>query len=167
MSLAGRHPLGTLFLIVAMTVGCDRAAKHLAESHLKGAPPQSFLGGTLRLQYIENTGAFLSLGAGWASSTRFWLLTVPAALALFLIAIHILRRAPPDLQSLVAYSLILAGGLANLWDRVLRQGRVVDFLNLGVGWLRTGIFNVADLALTVGIALLVARQSRRRRPRST
>jgi signal peptidase II len=54
----------------------------------------------------------------------------------------------------VGLYLILAAGLSNLLDRFIR-GRVIDFLNLGIGTLRTGIFNMADLALFVGVALAV------------
>jgi signal peptidase II len=50
--------------------------------------------------------------------------------------------------------LVLAGGASNWVDRVVR-GSVVDFLNVGVGPLRTGIFNVADVAIMVGVALLL------------
>jgi signal peptidase II len=49
---------------------------------------------------------------------------------------------------------ILAGGLGNLIDRVTNHGQVTDFLNLGIGSLRTGIFNVADVAITGGALLL-------------
>jgi len=51
-------------------------------------------------------------------------------------------------------TLFLAGGLSNWIDRLFR-GNVVDFLNVGVGWLRTGIFNFADVAIMLGIALVV------------
>ncbi|NOU23715.1 MAG: signal peptidase II, partial [Methyloglobulus sp.] len=54
-----------------------------------------------------------------------------------------------------AYSLLLAGGAGNLIDRVM-CGYVVDFMNIGVGSLRTGIFNVADIAVSVGVLILIA-----------
>jgi signal peptidase II len=55
----------------------------------------------------------------------------------------------------VATSLLVAGGLGNLVDRITRQGAVTDFLNIGVGQVRTGVFNVADLAIVLGVALLI------------
>jgi lipoprotein signal peptidase len=54
---------------VASTIGCDQVTKHLATVHLMGAPRQSYLGDSLRLEYAQNTGGFLSLGANlphWA-----------------------------------------------------------------------------------------------------
>jgi len=47
-----------------------------------------------------------------------------------------------------------AGGVSNLVDR-LRHDKVSDFLNVGVGRLRTGIFNVADMAIVLALLLIV------------
>ena len=154
-SLTARRTLATLLVILA-TVGCDHATKHLAETHLKDSPPRSFLGDAVRLQYAENRGAFLSFGAEWPSGVRLGVFTIAGAVALLLIAVHVFRGGASGLPALLACSLILAGGLGNLWDRVLRHGRVTDFLNVGLGPFRTGIFNVADLALSIGLVLLFA-----------
>jgi signal peptidase II len=51
---------------------------------------------------------------------------------------------------------VIGGGASNLIDRVVRDGRVVDFLQIGIGDLRTGIFNVADAAIVLGLACLFA-----------
>jgi len=61
---------------------------------------------------------------------------------------------------LIGTSLVLAGGASNWVDRVVR-GSVVDFLNIGVGPLRTGIFNVADMAIMLGVAVLLLAPRRR------
>ena len=58
---------------------------------------------------------------------------------------------------------LAASGLGNLIDRLTHHGLVTDFLNLGFGALRTGIFNVADVAGVVGIAILVLRPEARAR----
>ncbi|HEY9518344.1 MAG TPA: signal peptidase II, partial [Gemmatimonadales bacterium] len=59
--------------------------------------------------------------------------------------------------------LILGAGLSNLWDRLLR-GRVIDFLNVGIGPLRTGIFNLADVALMLGLVLILLGHRRKSSP---
>ena len=62
---------------------------------------------------------------------------------------------------LIGAALILAGGASNWVDRVM-QGSVVDFgINVGVGSLRTGIFNVADVAIMLGVAVLILGERRR------
>src|SRR5690348_13630646 len=59
-----------LCLLLAATAGCDRVTKHLAVTTLAGLPEQSFLGDTVRLDYQENPGGFLSAGANWRPETR-------------------------------------------------------------------------------------------------
>jgi signal peptidase II len=61
-----------------------------------------------------------------------------------------------------AFALFIAGGASNWFDRV-NDGRVVDFMNVGVGWLRTGIFNVADVAIMLGAAIFMLGELRRER----
>jgi signal peptidase II len=63
-------------------------------------------------------------------------------------------------HSVLGLALVVAGGVSNLADRVAR-GTVVDFLNVGVGSIRTGIFNVADMAIMAGIALTLIRRHAR------
>jgi signal peptidase II len=63
----------------------------------------------------------------------------------------------------VALSLIAGGGLSNLIDRIAHGGYVIDFLNIGLGGLRTGIFNIADVAIMVGAISLIVRSLRHER----
>jgi signal peptidase II len=63
------------------------------------------------------------------------------------------RRLEP--WRVVALALVAGGGISNLIDRLLYNGRVTDFLNVGIGSLRTGIFNVADMAIMAGALLLL------------
>jgi signal peptidase II len=139
---------------LALTISCDRITKDLATSTLRGAPTRSFLLDTLRLQYVENEGAFLGLGRNLSAGTRFWVFTIGGA-GLLLVATFWLSKKGLQPSDTLGLSLILAGGVSNLWDRILLDGRVVDFLSLGVGPLRTGIFNVADVAILLGFAVLV------------
>lgn len=55
----------------------------------------------------------------------------------------------------VALTLIAGGGISNFIDRLLNDGRVVDFMHMGFGDLRTGIFNVADVFIMSGLALML------------
>lgn len=141
-----------LLLLVASTIGCDRLTKRLATAELRGSPTRSYLGDTVRLTYAENAGAFLGLGSSLPPALRFWLLSAGSAAALAAL-LWLPRRSRQGLAGLAGLSLVLAGGASNLWDRA-SGGAVVDFLNVGVGPLRTGIFNVADLAITAGVLLV-------------
>ena len=70
---------------------------------------------------------------------------------------------PMSLDTVVARSLVLSGGLGNLVDRIINDGRVIDFMNIGIGSLRAGIFNVADVYITVGVVVLVFQSLQRPR----
>jgi signal peptidase II len=147
---ASRAPL---LVAAAATIGCDRLTKHLATDALAGTPGRSFLGGAVQLEYAENPGAFLGLGAAWPPSVRLAVFAAATAFGIALIttlARH-LRRGP----ALVGLGLIAGGSLSNLADR-LATGSVVDFLYVGVGPVHTGVFNVADAAILAGAILVVA-----------
>lgn len=147
-----------LVVAIAATISCDRATKHIAVTTLVGVPSQSFLADTVRLEYVENTGGFLSLGADLPPVVRTVLFTVGTGLTLgALVAGAILFRWTG--WPLVGLSLFVAGGASNWVDRVVR-GCVIDFINIGFGPLRTGIFNVADVAIMLGVGIVVLAELR-------
>ena len=147
-----------LLIAVAATIGCDRVTKHVARAALAGEPGRSYLADTIRLEYVENSGGFLSLGAGLPSSARTALFTLGTAVMLLALAGAAVRFRWRG-WLLIGTSLVVAGGASNWVDRLVR-GSVVDFLNIGVGPLRTGIFNVADMAIMLGVVLLLAQRRR-------
>lgn len=148
-----------LLALAATTVGCDRATKHIAARVLEGEPTRSYLGDTLRLGYAENVGGFLSLGAGLPDGVRTGVFTVATGLVLVALVVVAVRARWSGLR-LTALVLFVAGGASNWIDRAMR-GSVVDFLNVGIGPLRTGIFNVADMAIMLGAALLLLAELRK------
>jgi signal peptidase II len=144
-------------------VGCDQVTKVLAAQHLAGRPPVSLLGGTFRLLYAENTGAFLSLGSGLPEAARIWIFVVITGAVLGLLLFYgLTHKDTMRSWEVIALALVVGGGIGNLIDRI-SLGLVRDFLFLGVGWLRTGVFNVADMAITCGAVLMLAGLWRGRR----
>ena len=150
-----------LALVMASTIGCDRVTKHAATELLAHRPTQSFLADSLRLTYAENAGGFLSLGEALPPVVRTTVFTVATGMFLIVLLVALLRTRW-SLWRATAIALLLAGGVSNWMDRAL-HGSVVDFLNIGIGWLRTGIFNFADVAIMLGAALfLISELSARR-----
>jgi signal peptidase II len=149
-----------LCLLLAATAGCDRVTKYYALTTLAGNPGQSYLDDTVRLDYYENSGGFLSAGAEWRPGTRTVVFQLANGVFLLGTLILSLRYQWSRLAS-AGLILFVAGGLSNLIDRVA-IGTVIDFMNIGVGPFRTGIFNVADVAIMAGIALLVVDRYRSR-----
>jgi signal peptidase II len=139
-----------LFLLLATSVGCDQAAKLYAEAKLSASQPVSYLNGVVRFEYAENSGAFLSLGSALPSSARFFLLVVVVGGLLALGLGFTIFSERINLRQKAVLALAVGGGLGNFIDRI-SHGAVVDFVSLGIGPLRTGIFNLADVAITVGM----------------
>jgi signal peptidase II len=146
--------LSLMLLVLVSCVGCDQATKHLARIGLPEFVTYSFWGGVVRLQHTQNHGAFLSFGAALSESARFGIFVVAVAIALAGMAVYLMRKPAVSAFDIVAASLIMGGGGSNLIDRIVFRGGVTDFLNVGIGPLRTGIFNVADIAIMAGVGML-------------
>ncbi|MDO8341643.1 MAG: signal peptidase II [Cellvibrio sp.] len=139
-----------ILLVFLPLVGCDRYTKDQAVSLLKGQEPLSFLNGFFSLTYHENTGGMLSLGADLSDELRVILFTFLVGLVLVGGLIYMLIKSM-DKYSFTVGLLILAGGFGNLYDRAVNDGRVVDFMLLQIGPLKTGVFNIADIAIMAGL----------------
>lgn len=153
VSKATRYTL--LLACLIFCVGCDQYTKQIVVEKLKDKRPITYFNNALRMEYAENTGAFLSVGSQLSKPVRFFLLVVANAAFLLIVAGMLIFRWKMPLVQFIALSLLLAGGIGNLIDRVFHNGIVIDFLNIGLGPLRTGIFNVADMAITGGAILML------------
>ena len=80
--------------------------------------------------------------------------TVFALLATVIIFIYIIRARQEKIQLRISLALILGGAVGNLIDRFL-YGKVVDFIEVGMGNARWPIFNIADSAVTIGMIILI------------
>lgn len=148
-----------LMLMLLSCVGCDQATKILAKSHLSSRLPMEYLNGAVRIQYAENTGAFLSLGAELPEQARFLLFVVLVGPILILGLAFAFKSDQLTPAQKMGMILAVGGGLGNLIDRIA-HGAVVDFVSLGIGPLRTGIFNLADVAITAGLVLFLVAGAR-------
>ena len=142
-------------LIVILIVGLDQAAKEIARQQLSTHPSISLFNDMVRLIYAQNTGAFLSMGADLPPTLRFLVFVVFVALVLAILIYFLLRDVNVSFTFLIAMSLVAGGGIGNLIDRLLYQGKVVDFLLVKLGVLSTGVFNLADMAIMAGVAVVI------------
>lgn len=137
-------------LIVVLTL--DVVTKALAVRHLM---PQGFarevVGEWVQLRLVYNPGAAFGLSLGPHSRILFSVLTLVA----LGILVHLARTTTRgDVPRIMALSLVCAGALGNLLDRIRSPRGVVDFIDVGIGGARWPTFNVADMAVSTGAILL-------------
>ena len=147
-------------VLVLALVGFDQVTKTMATERLRDSGTISLLSDSIRLQYVQNAGAFLGAGSGLPGPLRFWIITVFSVGMLAVLAALLFVKPIRDITMLVAFALLLAGGIGNSFDRIFHNGLVTDFMNVGIGPVRTGIFNVADVAITTAALLIVYRTLR-------
>lgn len=161
------HRVVILALAIGACVGCDQATKSVAERFLSDHQVVSAPGGFLTFSYVENRGAFLSVGSSLSREVRFWLFEFATAIFLAMMLFGAIYGKLGRGAELASVGLMIGGGCGNLVDRLL-WGYVRDFLVIDVGPIHTGVFNVADAAITVGCIgmLLIALRPDASRPSS-
>lgn len=153
MNLSKRIVLTVIVLISC--VGCDQASKSVTQSLLSETEVWSFWGDVVRLQVAHNHGAFLGLGSSLPETLRDGVFSFGIAGMLMALLFQTLFSKSASPSSILAYALLLAGGVGNLIDRLMYGGYVVDFINIGIGPIRTGVFNVADMVVVAGTLMLL------------
>jgi signal peptidase II len=141
-----------LLALLLLVLIADQATKYFARISLANVPPRHY--GILTLVYTENRGAFLSLGSNFPEGVRTAVFDIIVAIGLAAASI-VLFRGEWHRGDDIALAAILGGGLGNLIDRLRFKGRVTDFLYLAAGPLHTGVFNIGDMAITLGVIWLL------------
>lgn len=174
-----------LFSIALLVLALDQVTKYLAVAELtrafeleqaKSLPEklEAFLGAEklervrtrpvvvqkdhLRFKYVENPGAAWGMFGGLSDAVRVPFFVVVSLLAVTFLVLFFRRLSDRHRLLQVSLALVLGGALGNFVDRILR-GYVIDFIDLH--WrndprLHWPTFNVADIAISVGVALLLA-----------
>lgn len=145
------RPLSLLGLsVIGLTILVDQVAKIVAEQTLPFQVPIDLLP-ILSLYRVYNTGIAFSLLSGFGDLGLILL-----TLAITIVVLVFWQRSEEGGRwAAVGYALIIGGALGNLIDRVA-YGHVVDFLYLHLGDRSLFVFNLADVALTIGPVILVA-----------
>lgn len=133
-------------VLVAALVLTDQLTKHLVRANIPPGGSVPLLPGVAELTYVENTGAAFSI-----LRDHTWLLTILSAAVVLLVCWMILRGQIAGRLGLLSASLVLAGGVGNLIDRVA-LGCVTDMIR--PLFIDFPVFNIADCCVTVGVPLL-------------
>ncbi len=138
-----------LAIVAGLVVGLDQWTKDWAGRVLAGRPPVHVIGHLVQLTYTRNSGVAFGLGAG--VPFPYYLFSIAAAVAI--LWLFFTRRIHGAVRQF-ALALVMGGALGNLIDRVA-TGEVVDFVLLSWRQWQFPVFNVADTAVTTGVALFV------------
>ncbi|HNV87765.1 MAG TPA: signal peptidase II [Methylotenera sp.] len=139
------------FLISAIVVVLDLYTKHLVQNAFEYGEHLTVTS-FFDLVRFHNEGAafsFLSSAGGWQK----WFFTAIAAIAVIVIT-YLIRKNPTQKLFCIGLALVLGGAIGNLYDR-LTLGYVVDFLYFHINEYYWPAFNVADSAISVGVAILL------------
>lgn len=127
----------------------DQISKLAVRFYFEYGKPHPILGDSLRLTYIENPGMAFGIEVGGQA-----FFSIFAFIATIIIFVYILRTKGERPALRVSLALIFGGAVGNLIDRLL-YGKVVDFIEVSFGSFRWPIFNMADIAVSVGMIVLI------------
>ena len=145
---------GTMLSLVALPVFVlDQLVKLYIVRHFKLFEQIDVVPHWLAITYTLNSGAAFSLFATLPPAVRETMLDGLAAAAVVVLGVLLARGARPPIVS-AAFALIMGGAAGNLIDRVMR-GRVVDFIYVHYYAWSYPVFNIADSAITIGVAIIL------------
>lgn len=136
--------------ILFFTVYSDQNSKIIAKSYLENQDSISKASGTIVFSYVENSAGFLGVLTGFPEYLQFFLLNICVGLILIYCLYYLFFRKHNSLPRAFSLAVVIGGGTSNLIDRIINDGLVIDFLQLGIGTFKTGIFNLADIYILSG-----------------
>lgn len=153
------------YLLVSLVIlVLDQWTKWLVEVHLPHSASHPVIPGVLNLAHVKNTGVAFGLFAAQGADGASWLLVALGLAALAAVFLYFRMAPSHDRLLLVSLALVVGGAAGNLLDRVV-SGAVTDFVDVYIGTYHWPAFNVADSAITVGIALMIVDSFRAHRRR--
>jgi signal peptidase II len=150
------HRYNVLLGVGGLVVLIDQITKIWVDKTMKLYESTPIVPGLLDLHYLRNTGAAFGFLSGSHEGFRipFFILVSSVAIGIILFLFYKLEES--EVVMPLALSLVLGGAIGNLIDRI-RLGEVIDFIFFHYKAFRWPSFNVADIAITVGVTLLVLR----------
>lgn len=143
-----------IFLVLAVNVGCDRISKRMVRESVDFHEQINIIPDFITLTKVENTGAFLSLGDALPPMAKLVLLVALPLLMLMFAFLYLFANKDLSIPKAVAMACIVGGGAGNIYDRVI-HGSVTDFLHIDFRIFETGVFNLADVSIMAGAAIIL------------
>ncbi|MCF8453274.1 MAG: signal peptidase II [Pedobacter sp.] len=146
-----------IILIIMLNLAFDQVSKIIVRNEVSNYEIIKLFGNWFTLTKVENIGAFLSAGSALPDLIRIILLSVfPIIFLAYGLYMVMVKRNMSNLQ-IVGWCFVIGGGSGNLFDRIV-HGSVTDFLHLDLGLFQTGIFNLADVSIMIGMFIILTGQ---------
>ena len=140
-----------------LNLAFDQISKIIVRNEVSNYEIIKLFGNWFTLTKVENIGAFLSAGSALPDLIRIILLSVfPIIFLAYGLYMVLVKRNMSNLQ-IVGWCFVIGGGSGNLFDRIV-HGSVTDFLHLDLGLFQTGIFNLADVSIMIGMFIILTGQ---------
>ena len=143
-----------ILLLIFGNISCDQLSKNLVRNNIYPGDYIPVISNHLILTNVENTGAALGFGQNFSPVIKTILLKGLPLLVLIVLTYRILSKKNLDKRLSIAFAFVIGGGMGNLIDRIL-YGSVTDFFHIQIGFFKTGIFNMADVSVTIGILMVL------------
>lgn len=143
-----------LFIIVFVILSSDLYTKDLIQNNFLLYQPVPVFEGFMNITYVENPGAAFGIMADMDPTVRSIFFGVVSVLAVTIVLYIYFKH--PENSNLIrnASALILGGAIGNMTDRI-RYGKVVDFIDIYWGQYHWPAFNIADMAISIGVGLFL------------
>jgi signal peptidase II len=142
-----------ILLIIIVNIGCDQVSKKIVRQTITPNENIHLFSNHITLTNVENTGAFLSIGNSLPMTMKNILLSLLPFMAVTLGLLYVLTKQNLPNPMLAGFCFVIGGGIGNIFDRSV-YGSVTDFLHIDFGIFQTGIFNMADLSIMVGVFII-------------
>jgi len=153
--MTGKNRNISITILITVSILLDQLSKILIRNNVDQYSEVKLIGEYFILTNVENSGAFLGMGSDFSPFIKTIFLLILPVIVLICIIVYVYRDKQIDKISLFGFCLIIGGGIANIYDRIL-YGSVTDFLFIDLGGIfKTGIFNIADLSVTTGMILIL------------
>ncbi|MGK0494265.1 MAG: signal peptidase II [Maribacter sp.] len=140
--------------LVLLNISCDQISKEVVRKNVVNRDYIELVADHLILTNVENTGAMLGFGASFPPVIKIILLQIIPIVVLMVLLYRVLTKKTIGRWPVFAFALVIGGGIGNLIDRIV-YGSVTDFFQIRLGFLKTGIFNMADVSISIGVVMIL------------
>lgn len=143
-----------ILIFILFNIGCDQISKGIVRNTVEPMQYIQLVNDNFILTNVENTGAMLGFGQDFSPILKMVFLNGLPLIILLVLLARMLQKSNLNRWMVLAFTFVIGGGIGNLIDR-FAYGSVTDFFQIKWGIFRTGIFNMADVSVTVGVLLLL------------